>query len=120
MVKDFAFVAYPAKDVAALRKFYADALGFAFAEPFTEDGVEKYAESQVGSGWFAVVTEEWAATKPGSGIAFEVDDIDKLTAGLRAQNVTVGPIHDTAVCKIGSLTDPEGNVVTLHQTTVPH
>lgn len=119
-VKDFAFVAYPAKDVGALRKFYEDALGFRFNDPFSEDGVEKYAESQVGSGWFAVVTDEWAEVKPGSGIAFEVDDIRKSFADLQAKGVQTGSIHDTPVCKLGTFSDPEGNKITLHQTTVPH
>lgn len=120
MVKDFAFVAYPAKDVPALRKFYSDALGFTFREPFSEDGKEKYAEAQVGAGWFAVVTDEWASVKPGSGIAFEVEDIERTFAELRANNVKTHDIHETPVCKLGNFIDPDGNVVTLHQTTVPH
>jgi predicted enzyme related to lactoylglutathione lyase len=120
IVKDFAFVAYPAKDVAALRKFYTDAMGFKFGEPFVEDGIEKYAEAQVGSAWFAVVTDEWARVVPGAGAAFEIDDIEAAVEDLKRKNVRVGDIHPTPVCKIGSFTDPEGNDVTLHQTTVPH
>ncbi|HZT13236.1 MAG TPA: VOC family protein [Candidatus Baltobacteraceae bacterium] len=121
MVTDFAFVAYPAKDVAALRAFYADALGFEFGRPFEENGVEKYAEAKVGSGWFAVMTEEWAGSARGGGmVAFEVPDIEKAFAELRSKNVRTERIHDTGVCKLGSFHDPEGNQVTLHQITVPH
>lgn len=120
MVKDFAFVAYPAKDVSALREFYADALGFTFNDPYVEEGVEKYAEASVGSGWFAVVTEEWAETTPGGGIAFEVDDLEKSLGDLKAKGVKTGEVHTTPVCKIGSFSDPAGNKVTLHQTTVVH
>ena len=58
MVKDIAFTAYPAKDVAALRDFYAGTLGLTFTAPFAEDGVLKYDETQVGNGWFAVMTSE--------------------------------------------------------------
>ncbi len=120
MVKDIAFTAYPAKDVAALRDFYARTLGFTFTAPFAEDGVLKYDETQVGSGWFAVMTNEWIGEAPASNIAFEVDDLEKALADLSDAGVKTGEIHETPVCKLGSFTDPEGNTVTLHQTTVPH
>lgn len=120
MVKDFAFVAYPAKDVPALRKFYSDALGFKFNDPFAEDGVEKYADAQVGGGWFAVVTTEWAEIAPTGGAAFEVDDMDQTVKDLREKGVEVPGVYDTPVCKIATFSDPEGNKVTLHQITVPH
>jgi predicted enzyme related to lactoylglutathione lyase len=120
MVKDIAFSAYPAKDVAALRRFYAGALGLNFTGAFEEDGVLKYDEAQVGSGWFALMTTDWAEIAPSGGIAFEVDDIEQTLADLRAKDVEVGNIYDTPVCRITAFNDPEGNKVTLHQTTVPH
>jgi len=120
MVKDIAFISYPAKNVAELREFYTSALGLQFNPPFSEDGVEKYAETQVGSGWFAVVTDEWSPVKPGGGLAFEVDDVEKTVGDLKSKGIPTGEIHHTPVCKIGSFTDPEGNTITLHQITVPH
>ena len=120
MVKDIAFTAYPAKDVAALRDFYARTLGFTFTAPFDEGGVLKYDEAQVGSAWFAVMTTEWIGETRAANIAFEVDDLDKTLADLRGAGVDTGEVHETPVCKLGSFTDPEGNTVTLHQTTVPH
>lgn len=120
MVKEIAFTAYPAKDVAALRSFYSDRLGLRFGRPYEEDGVEKYADAQVGNGWFAVITTEWAGAGPAKSIAFEVEDVDGAFAALRAAGVNTGEIHDTGVCKMGTFTDPEGNTVTLHQTSVPH
>lgn len=120
MVKDIAFTGYPAKDVAKLRSFYSERLGIEFGEPYAEDGVEKYADAPVGGGWFAVITTEWAGETPANSIAFEVDDVDETFARLRAAGVNVDDVHETPVCKMGSFTDPEGNRVTLHQTTVPH
>jgi predicted enzyme related to lactoylglutathione lyase len=120
MIKDIAFTAYPAKNVEALRAFYERALGLKFTAPFAEDGVLKYDESLVGSGCFALMTTEWAEIAPSSGLAFEVDDIDKTVADLRAKDVDVSNIYDTPVCRLTSFNDPEGNKVTLHQTTVPH
>ena len=120
MVKEIAFTAYPAKNVASLRSFYSDRLGLTFGQPYAEDGVEKYADAQIGNGWFALITTEWAGDARASSIAFEVDDVEKAFADLRAAGVTVGEVHDTSVCKMGTFTDPEGNTVTLHQITVPH
>lgn len=120
MVKEIAFTGYPAKDVAKLRSFYAERLGLQFGQPYAEEGVEKYADAQIGGGWFALITTEWAGDAPASSIAFEVEDVDKAFADLRVAGVSVGEVHDTSVCKMGSFTDPEGNRVTLHQTTVEH
>jgi predicted enzyme related to lactoylglutathione lyase len=120
MVKEIAFSAYPAKDVEALRRFYTDALGLKFTGPFAEDGVLKYDEAQVGNGWFSVMTTDWAEVAPSGGVAFEVDDIEKTAAELRAKGVEIENIYDTPVCRLTSFNDPEGNKVTLHQTTVPH
>ncbi len=120
MVKDIAFTAYPAKDVAALRDFYAKNLGLKFTGEFAEDGVLKYDEAQVGSSWFAVMTTDWAEIAPSGGLAFEVDDIEKTLADLRAKGVDVQNVYETPVCKLSSFNDPEGNKVTLHHTTVAH
>jgi catechol 2,3-dioxygenase-like lactoylglutathione lyase family enzyme len=120
MIKDIAFSAYPAKDVKALRDFYADKLGLRFTGPFSEEGVLKYDEAQVGSGWFAVMTSDWLEIAPSAGVAFEVDNIEKTVEDLRSQGVEIEGIYDTSVCKLTSFNDPEGNKVTLHQVTVPH
>lgn len=120
MVKDIAFTAYPAKDVAKLRDFYMNVLGLKFTAPFSEDGVLKYDEAQVGSGWFSIMTTDWAEIAPSGGLAFEVEDIEQTVADLRSKNVEVGNIYDTSVCKLSSFNDPEGNKITLHQITVPH
>lgn len=120
MVKDIAFTAYPAKDVAALRAFYTDALGLQFSGPYSEDGVLKYDEAQVGGSWFSVMTAEWHDVAPSGGVTFEVDDIERTLSDLQKRGVSVEPIHDTPVCRLASFSDPEGNRVTLHQSTVRH
>ena len=120
MVKDIAFTAYPAKDVQALRDFYARTLGLTFSGPFSEDGVLKYDEAQVGSGWFAVMTVDWLETSPCAGLAFEVDDIERTIDDLKAKGIAMENVYDTSVCKLTSFNDPEGNKITLHQITVAH
>jgi predicted enzyme related to lactoylglutathione lyase len=122
MVKEIAFTAYPAKDVAGLRKWYEENLGLKFAAPFEEDGVEKYSEAKIGNGWFSVIWDQWVEREPGSasGVVFEVDNIDDTVADLRAKGIEVDDPYPTPVCKIASLEDLVGNKVSLHQTTVPH
>ncbi len=122
MIKEIAFNAYPAKDVATLRKWYEDTLGLHFSGPYEEEGVEKYNEAKVGDGYFSVMTHEWIERQPGSasGIVFEVDDIDKTVSDLRGKGLEVEDPYATPVCRIASFSDPEGNKVSLHQVTVPH
>ncbi len=122
MIKEIAFTAYPAKDVAGLRKWYEDNLGLKFSSPWVEDGIEKYNEAEVGNGYFGVLWHEWIEREPGSasGIVFEVDNIDDTVSQLRGKGVAVEDVYATPVCKISSLTDLEGNKVSLHQRTAPY
>jgi predicted enzyme related to lactoylglutathione lyase len=122
VIKEIAFTAYPAKDVAGLRKWYEDNLGLKFSSPFVEEGVEKYNESKIGDGYFGLLWHEWIERDPGSasGIVFEVDNIDDSIADLRKKGVDVEDAYATPVCKITSFNDAEGNKVSLHQVTVPH
>jgi predicted enzyme related to lactoylglutathione lyase len=122
MIKEIAFTAYPAKDVAGLRKWYEETLGLKFSGPYEEDGVEKYNEANVGGGWFSVLTTEWADRAPGSasGVVFEVENIENTIADLRKKGVEIEDPYDTPVCRITSFNDAEGNKVSLHQVTVPH
>jgi predicted enzyme related to lactoylglutathione lyase len=122
VITEIAYTAYPAKDVAGLRKWYEDKLGLRFSGPFEEDGVEKYNEAQVGDGWFSVMWDGWIQRDAGSasGIVFEVDDIDKAIADLRAKGVEVEDPYETPVCKVSSFNDLEGNKVSLHQRTAAY
>jgi predicted enzyme related to lactoylglutathione lyase len=122
MIKEIAFTAYPAGDVASLRAWYEDRLGLRFSAPFMQDGVEKYSEANLGNGYFSLMTTEWVEREPGSasGIVFEVDNLDDTIARLRTKGVRIGDPYDTPVCRVASFEDPEGNKVSLHQVTVPH
>jgi predicted enzyme related to lactoylglutathione lyase len=122
MIKEIAFTAYPANDIATLRAWYTSTLGIPFGAIFAEEGVEKYAESNINNGYFSLMTHEWSDRPAGTGvgIVFEVDDLDKTVEELRAKGVKVDDPYHTPVCKISSLNDPEGNKVSLHQITVPH
>jgi predicted enzyme related to lactoylglutathione lyase len=122
MIEEIAYTAYPANNVAGLRKWYEEKLGLKFNGPYVEDGVEQYNEAAVGSGYFSLMTHQWMQREPGSasGIVFEVPDIDAAIADLRAKGVNAEDPYATPVCKITSFSDAEGNKVTLHQRTAPY
>ena len=122
MVKDIAFMEYPAKDVAGLRRWYEEKLGLRFDAPHVVDGTEKYVQAKVGEGYFSLSTFEWVERDPGSasGVYFEVDDIAKAIADLRGKGVEVSEPLNTPVCRVVYLEDAEGNKVSLHQITVAH
>ena len=122
MIKEIAFTAYPCKNVAKTREWYESHLGLKFTGEYTENGVEMYNEAQVGSGWFSLMSDQWGGRPAGSGggCAFEVEDIDKTLADLKAKGVAVEEPYPTPVCKVTTISDPEGNLVTLHQRTAPY
>jgi predicted enzyme related to lactoylglutathione lyase len=108
MVKDIAFTAYPSNDVAGARRWYV------------EDGVEKYNEAHFGSGCFSLTSAEWTSRMPGSAssIYFEVDDVEDVVASLQANGVRIESRFEGPLCKQASFCDPDGNKVTIHESTV--
>jgi predicted enzyme related to lactoylglutathione lyase len=116
-IKDVAFFAYPSDDVAATRAWYEDTLGLAFAEAYVEAGVEKYNEAHLATSCFGLMASEWLGRPPGSGAGafFEVDDIEAAVRELHEKGVMTFDVFDGPVCKQASLTDPEGNKITLHE-----
>lgn len=117
MIKEIAFIAYPCRDVAATRQWYEETLCLSFAGPYIEDGVEKYNEAHIGTGCFSLISDEWleGAAGTGIGLAFEVDDLERSTADLRAKGVAVTDLFDGPVCNQATIRDREGNRITLHQ-----
>jgi len=120
IVKDIAFTAYPSNDVAGTRRWYEKMLGLQFAGPYVEDDVEKYNEAHLGSGCFSLMSAEWTGRAPGSAASayFEVEDIDSAVAWLQANGVTIDDRFEGPVCRQASFCDPEGNKITIHQSTM--
>lgn len=108
-VKHIAFTAYPVKDMARARKFYEQALGLKLGKDFQGQWVEYY----LGNGCFALST---MFQGKGSGIAFEVDDVDAAYKKLLAAGAKnhMEPFA-TPVCRNAIVEDPDGNIVSLHK-----
>jgi predicted enzyme related to lactoylglutathione lyase len=117
MVKGLAYVMYPVKDVARARHFYEQELGLTPARTFQEAWVEY--DLPDGS-TFAITTmaEGCEPSSNSGGIAFEVENVDRLTDELRkkGRRIKVDPFS-SPVCRMSIVLDPEGNAVSLHQAT---
>jgi predicted enzyme related to lactoylglutathione lyase len=119
MIKDIAFTADPSNDVAGTRRWYEEKLGLKFAGPHIEDNVEKYNEVHLSSGCFSLMAAEWTNRAPGSASSayFEVDDLEAMVAKLQADGVVIDDRFEGPVCKQASFCDPEGNKLTIHEST---
>jgi predicted enzyme related to lactoylglutathione lyase len=116
MLQKIAFTMYPIKDPARARAFYEGTLGLAVAS-HSDNGV--WTEYDLpGGGCLALFKTEDITPSSGSGgsVAFEVADLDALTARLAAEGVKFKvPIIHSPVCRMAVILDSEGNAVILHE-----
>ncbi|HKX45958.1 MAG TPA: VOC family protein [Planctomycetota bacterium] len=118
MLKKVAFTMYPVTDVARARGFYEGALGLEPGLVGAQGGMHWIEYDLPGGGCFALTnaTEDAPSSAAGGTVAFEVEDLDRLIADLRAKSVEFktdvirGPKCRMIVC-----VDTEGNSVLLHQ-----
>ncbi|MDB5040052.1 MAG: glyoxalase family protein [Candidatus Eremiobacteraeota bacterium] len=120
-VRSIAFTAYPAEDVQRLLAFYRDVLGLRVDRAHPDEVDAQFVEFDAGDGhWFSVIPDRFAGRPAGSGsgVVFEVDDIDAVLEDVRKQAKSADEkVTDYPTCRIASFEDPEGNKVGLHQTT---
>lgn len=116
MINRVAFTMYPVTDMAAARAFYESQLGLATTASATTPWVEY---DLPGGGCFAITTvlSDQPSGAAGGTIAFEVEDIDSLTAQLRAAGVRLGSSEmiKGPHCRMMPCFDPAGNSILLHQ-----
>lgn len=118
MLKKVAFTMYPITDVPRARDFYENKLGLTIGSHGNQ-GDNWWIEYDLpGGGCFALTnfTDEKPSANSGGTIAFEVEDLDKLIADLKAQNVAFRSdvIHGPN-CRMSVCLDSEGNSILLHQ-----
>jgi predicted enzyme related to lactoylglutathione lyase len=108
-VKHIAFTSYPVKDMKRARAFYEGALGLTLGSEYEGKWVEYYLDN----GCFAITT---FYPGQGSGISFEVDDVDAVHKQLvAAGGKTKNEPFATPGCRMSVVLDPDGNVVMLHK-----
>lgn len=53
--------------------------------------------------------------QPASGLLFAVEDLDSAVAALKARGVPIKMEHESEVCFMAMVDDPDGNSVVLHK-----
>ena len=117
MFKKIAFTMFTVEDSERARAFYEKTLGLTRGLASPEGTWTEYDLPQGGClALFRHPNPSSARPAGGASIAFEVEDLDALSARLREAGVTFqgGLIHG-ANCRMLTMLDSEGNSIILHQ-----
>ncbi len=110
------FVALEVSDMDRAIAFYKDVLGL----PLEYTYEQAWAEFAAGDDTLALMAKsndsgDGQATAPTGHLALAVENVDQAVAELKEKDVEIlsGP-HDTPVCHIATLADPDGNRILIH------
>jgi catechol 2,3-dioxygenase-like lactoylglutathione lyase family enzyme len=114
-VEQVDFVSVPTRDPARAVAWYRDVLGLPVSE-HTDGEVE--AANVTFSFWNPEADGE--TFQPNSaGIALRVQNVAEAVEEVRAHGAEVIGVHDSGVCHMGFVKDPNGNVLILHRRYKP-
>jgi predicted enzyme related to lactoylglutathione lyase len=118
------FVCVPTQDIAAAMDFYENVLGLEPSKKWQRGDEEPMgAEFEPGDVTIALLNTgklgiEFQASKV--PVAYQVDDVEAARAELESRGVTfVADTMDSGVCHMAHFTDPDGNVLMLHNRYAP-
>src|SRR5262245_27026290 len=118
MFEKVAFTYYPVTDVPRAPRSCEETLGLDRGS-MGNQGDQYWIEYDLpGGGCLALTnfTGEDPSDTAGGTIAFEVQDLERLIADLRAKGVAFkGDLIDSPVCRMAVCLDSEGNSILLHQ-----
>ncbi len=140
-ISEIAFVAYPVKDLKRARQFYEDVLGLTVSRAFGTEHIG-FVEYDIGPGTLAITNYDpkWKPCSGGCTSDIEINDVeaqipwsgrshrwgcmaslevDDLTAAVdevivRGFGTIDGP-HESPVCHLAFVKDPDGNSIILHE-----
>lgn len=116
MLKKVAFTMYPVKDAARARAFYEQKLGLTVGSHASNGVWTEY--DLPGGGCFALFQTQDIQPSAASGgsVAFEVEDLDALSARLKREGVEFKAEGiQSPVCRMSICLDSEGNSIILHE-----
>jgi predicted enzyme related to lactoylglutathione lyase len=118
MFRKVAFTSYPVRDVARARNFYEQIFGLKPGLTGNRGDIWWVEYDLPGGGCFAIsnANQDAPSASAGGTIAFEVEDLTRLIAELKAKQVEFksGIIHGPR-CRMAVCLDSEGNSIVLHQ-----
>src|SRR5262245_1746136 len=115
-ILEFAFIVYPATNLARSRDFYEGVLGLSSTKSLDlPDGF--WVEYEIGPHTLAIGKEPFL--KPsgdGPHLALEVEDFDQTISHLRRHNVpfAIEPFN-LPKCRAAIILDPDGNKLGIHK-----
>jgi predicted enzyme related to lactoylglutathione lyase len=111
-VTAIAFTMYPVSDMVRAQTFYQDVLGLKQAGLSSD----AWVEFEIGGGTFGIGNFEQLGT-PGTAqaLALEVSDMPAFRARLADHGIELPEAHETPICFISGINDPDGNRITIHQ-----
>ena len=114
---EIAFTVYGVTDLARARRFYEQVLGLTATKAYLKGNLGM-VEYDIGAGTLAIgAGAPQFKPAPGGGVvALEVDDFDAAVRRLREHGVKfVGGPHETPVCHMATIADPDGNLLLIHK-----
>lgn len=116
-IVEFAFVAYPARDLEQARAFYEGVLGLRNTALFQEGG-QFWVEYEIGPHTLGIGNEPFL--KPsgdGPHLVLEVEDFDQAIEYLRQHQIpfALEPAALPSGCRAAIIVDPDGNKLGIHQ-----
>jgi catechol 2,3-dioxygenase-like lactoylglutathione lyase family enzyme len=118
-IKGFAYVSHQVADLDRAREFYSGLLGLKSTGSYAGIWEEYNVDGVAFAVWKAseMTPSYFRKLKVTGSLAFEVNDIDSFCEKLQAAGVEIlqEPVNNENHCKTAYLSDPDGNIVTLHQ-----
>ena len=118
-IKGFAYVSHQVSDLDRAREFYSGVLGLKSTGSYAGTWEEYDVDGVALAVWKAseITPSYFERLKVTGSLAFEVDDLDEFCEKLKAARVHFlqEPVNHEGHCKTAYFTDPDGNIITLHQ-----
>ncbi len=116
-IKEIAFVCFPIVNIPKAREFYEKTLGLVPGSVWEgEDSV--FIEYYMGDHTLAIGkgAPSFNPGKTGPGVALEVEDFDAAVKDLKdAGTKFLMEPHETGVCHMVLVEDPDGNQIMIHK-----
>ena len=117
-MKAISIISIPVTDQEAAKQFYLK-LGFNLIVEAPFDKGQKWVQLALpGQEAVSITLVTWFDNMPAgsvNGFVIKTDGLDKEIAELTAKGITVGKIDETPWGKFASVTDPDGNRMSLHE-----
>jgi predicted enzyme related to lactoylglutathione lyase len=114
-VEQVDFITIPTRDVARAMEWY----GRVFGLPESAHNEGELETQNVTLGFWSPEQEGLEFQPNSAGFALRVDDVEAAVKEAEAAGARVIGVHDSGVCHMGFLKDPDGNVLILHRRYAP-